>query len=41
LPVLLGRVFADGPETSFHFSAPLGTHRLLLDPNDTVLTSSK
>jgi hypothetical protein len=41
LPVLLGRVFADGPETPFHFSAPLGTYKLLLDPNRTVLTSPK
>jgi Peptidase family M1 domain len=40
-PVLLGRVFADGPETAFHFSAPPGTHKLLLDPNETVLTSPK
>jgi hypothetical protein len=40
-PVLVGRVFADGPETSFHLSAPAGTHKLLLDPNGTVLTSPK
>lgn len=38
-PVLLGRVFADGPETPFHLTAPAGTHKLLLDPNATVLTS--
>jgi len=41
VPVLLGRVFADGPESSFRVSAPLGTHRLLLDPNETILTSPK
>jgi len=40
-PVLLGRVFADGQETSFHLSAPAGTHKLLLDPNETILTSPK
>jgi hypothetical protein len=40
-PVLLGRVFADGPETSFHLSAPAGTHKLLLDPKQTILTSPK
>ena len=40
-PVLIGRVFADGAETSFHLSAPLGTHKLLLDPNGTILTASK
>ncbi|MGA9392579.1 MAG: M1 family aminopeptidase [Candidatus Sulfotelmatobacter sp.] len=36
---LLGRVFADGAETSFHLSAPAGTRRLLLDPNGTILTA--
>ena len=39
--VLLGRVFADGPETSFHLSAPPGTHKLLLDPYGTILTAPK
>ncbi len=39
-PVLLGSVFADGPETPFHLSAPAGTHKLLLDPYETILTSS-
>ncbi|MGA8271153.1 MAG: M1 family aminopeptidase [Candidatus Sulfotelmatobacter sp.] len=37
-PVLLGRVFADGAESSFHLSAPAGTHKLVLDPNGTILT---
>jgi hypothetical protein len=41
VPTLVGRVFADGAETSFHLSAPLGTHKLLLDPNGTVLTAPK
>jgi hypothetical protein len=40
-PVYVGRVFADGAESSFHLSAPLGTHKLLLDPNGTILTSPK
>jgi hypothetical protein len=40
-PVPVGRVFADGAETSFHLSAPIGTHKLLLDPNGTILTSPK
>jgi len=40
-PTLLGRVFADGEETSFHYSAPAGTHKLLLDPNETILTALK
>jgi hypothetical protein len=38
---LLGRVFVDGPEAIFHLSAPAGTHKLLLDPNETILTSPK
>jgi hypothetical protein len=41
VPVLVARVFADGAETSFHLSAPVGTHKLLLDPNDTILTGLK
>ena len=39
--VLLGRVFADGPETSFRLSAPLGTRKIVLDPNQTVLSRSR
>ena len=39
--VFLGRVFADGEESSFHLSAPAGTHKILLDPNETILTSPK
>jgi hypothetical protein len=37
-PILLHRVLADGTETSFRLSAPAGTHKILLDPNGTVLT---
>jgi hypothetical protein len=40
-PVLLGRVFADGPESSFRLAAPAGTRKLLLDPYGTILTSPK
>ena len=36
-PVYVGRVFADGEETSFRFTVPPGTHRLLLDPFQAVL----
>jgi hypothetical protein len=39
--VLLGRVFADGEESSFHLPAPAGTHKIVLDPNETILTSPK
>ncbi len=38
-PAFLGRIFADGPETSFRLTAPAGTHKLLVDPNQTVLTA--
>jgi hypothetical protein len=34
---LLGQVFADGPETSFHLTAPLGTRKILIDPRQTLL----
>jgi hypothetical protein len=35
--VLLGRVFADGPETPFHLTASPGTRRVILDPDQTLL----
>jgi hypothetical protein len=40
-PVLLGRVFVDGEESSFRLSAPTGARKIVLDPNATVLTSPK
>lgn len=40
-PVLLGRVFADGPESTFRLSVPAGAHKIELDPYQTVLTSPK
>jgi hypothetical protein len=40
-PIFLGRVFADGEETAFHLSAPLRTHKILVDPNQTILTSPR
>jgi hypothetical protein len=39
--VLIGRVFADGRESSFHLSAPAGISKIVLDPNETILTSPK
>jgi hypothetical protein len=39
--VLLGRVFADGEESSFHLPAPASTRKILLDPNETILTGPK
>jgi hypothetical protein len=39
--VLLGRVFADGEESSFRLSAPAGARKIVLDPYETVLTRPK
>jgi Peptidase family M1 domain len=35
--VLLGRVFADGRETTFHLRIPAGAKKILLDPQQTLL----
>jgi len=40
-PVLLGRVFADGQESTFRISAPARTRKILLDPQQTILTAPK
>ncbi len=40
-PVLLGRVFADGEESSFRIAGPAGIHKIVLDPYETILTSPK
>jgi Peptidase family M1 domain len=37
-PILLGRVFADGLETTFHLTAPSGTKKIVVDPNQSLLT---
>jgi len=37
--VFVGRVFADGSETSFRLRAPAGSRRILLDPDATLLRS--
>ncbi len=39
--VLLGRVFADGEESSFRLQAPANAHKIVLDPNETILTGGK
>jgi len=36
--VFLGRVFADGPETPFHLTGPTGARKVVLDPEQTLLT---
>jgi Peptidase family M1 domain len=40
-PLLLGRVFADGEESSFRLTAPAGVRKIELDPYATILTSTK
>jgi hypothetical protein len=39
--VFLGEVLADGPETTFHLTAPSGARKILLDPRQTILTAPK
>lgn len=39
--IFLARVFADGPETPFHLTAPAGTRSVQIDPNSTVLTGGR
>ena len=37
--IYLGRVFAEGPETRFTLSVPVGVKRLVVDPYQSVLTA--
>lgn len=37
-PTFAGRVFADGPEFPFHLNLPLGTRKVVVDPEGTILT---
>ena len=39
--IFLDEVLADGPETSFHLTAPAGIHKIVLDPYQTILTAPK
>jgi hypothetical protein len=39
--MLLGRVFVDGEESSFRLTAPSAMHKVVLDPNATILTGPK
>ena len=39
--VFLGEVLADGPETKFHLAVPPGTRKIVLDPNQTILSTPK
>jgi len=40
-PALLARVMADGEESSFRLTAPARTHRIVIDPYNTILTAVK
>ena len=39
--IFLKRVFAEGQETQFHISAPPGTRKILLDPEQTLLARNQ
>ncbi len=39
--VFLGQVLADGPDTPFRLNAPGTVHKIVLDPNQTILTAPK
>ena len=36
--VFLGRVFAEGKETQFHIPAPVGARKIIIDPEQTLLS---
>jgi len=38
---LIGQVFVDEEETSFRLTAPVGTRKVVVDPNHTLLTREK
>ncbi len=40
-PIFLRRVFADGKETPFRLTVPVGTRKILLDPGQTLLSRAK
>jgi hypothetical protein len=37
----LTRIFVEGPETQFHVTAPTGTRKILIDPEQTLLARGK
>lgn len=39
--IFLKRIFAEGKETQFRISAPAGTHKLVIDPERTLLSRAK
>jgi hypothetical protein len=40
-PVFLRRIFTDGSETPFRITAPVGTRKILIDPEQTLLSRAK
>jgi hypothetical protein len=39
--IFLTRVFVEGPETQLHVTAPSGTRKILIDPEQTLLARGK
>jgi hypothetical protein len=39
--IFLKRIFAEGKETQFRFSAPAGVRKLVVDPEQTLLSRAK
>jgi hypothetical protein len=39
--LFLGQVLVDGPDSSFHLNAPGNVHKIVIDPNRTILTAPK
>jgi hypothetical protein len=39
--IFLKRIFAEGEETQFRISAPVGTRKLVIDPEQTLLSRAK
>jgi hypothetical protein len=40
-PTFLGRVTAAGPETTFHFVTPSAPHKIVIDPQMTLLCTTE
>ena len=39
--VFLGQVLVDGPDTAFHLNAPGSVHKVVIDPDQTILSAPK
>ncbi len=40
-PIFLSRVFADGAETTFRLTAPVGTRKIVVDPHEVLLLQTR